>query len=180
MSAYVLKVVIAGEGSVGKTSLLMRFTKGIFIENTKMTIGVDFSAVKIRASTSLGEKVITLQIWDFGGEERFRFILPGYVVGASGAILCFDLTKPSTLESLPEWIELIRSKVPDIPIILVGTKSDLVEYRKVDHDVAEQKVKEWGLSGYIEVSSKSGDNIGYVFGLLSQEMLMKIEKNKPV
>ncbi|MHA1230149.1 MAG: Rab family GTPase [Candidatus Helarchaeota archaeon] len=178
MSAYILKVIIAGPGGVGKTAMLMRFTKGVFIENTKMTIGVDFSAVKIKASTSLGERVITLQIWDFGGEERFRFILPGYCAGASGAILCFDLTNPETFESLPEWLDLIRSKVPDIPIILVGTKSDLVDERKIDRELAEQKMKEWGLSGYIETSSKSGENIGYVFGLLSQEMLMKIEGTK--
>ncbi|TFF88131.1 MAG: GTP-binding protein [Promethearchaeota archaeon] len=178
MAAYVLKVVIAGEGGVGKTALLMRFTKGVFIENTKMTIGVDFSAVKIKASTSLGEKVITLQIWDFGGESRFRFILPGYCVGASGAIICFDLTRSETLEILPEWIELIRSKVPEIPIILVGTKADLVDEREIEREYAEQKVKEWNISGYIESSSKSGNNIGYVFGLLSQEMLMKIEESK--
>ena len=175
MAAYVLKVVIAGEGGVGKTALLMRFTKGVFIENTKMTIGVDFSAVKIRASTSLGEKIITLQIWDFGGEERFRFILPGYCVGASGAIVCFDLTNPETFETLSEWIDLIRSKVSDIPIILIGTKSDLVEFRKVPREVVEEKVKEWNLAGYIESSSKSGDNIGYIFGLLSQEMLLNVE-----
>ncbi|MBD3226948.1 MAG: GTP-binding protein [Candidatus Lokiarchaeota archaeon] len=178
MAAYVLKVVIAGEGGVGKTALLMRFTKGVFIENTKMTIGVDFSAVKIKASTSLGEKVITLQIWDFGGESRFRFILPGYCVGASGAVVCFDLTRPETLKILPEWIELIRSKVPDIPIILVGTKADLDDKRKISREYAEEKVKEWNLSGYIESSSKTGDNIGYVFGLLSQEMLMRIEDSK--
>ncbi|MHA1269260.1 MAG: Rab family GTPase [Candidatus Helarchaeota archaeon] len=178
MSAYVLKVVIAGEGGVGKTALLMRFTKGIFIENTKITIGVDFSAVTIKANTSLGEKIITLQIWDFGGEERFRFILPGYCAGASGAILCFDLTKPETLDALEEWIKLIRSKVPEIPVILVGTKCDLEEHRKITREVAEEKVKEWGLSGYIETSSKNGDNIGYVFGLLSQEMLMKIAAKK--
>jgi small GTP-binding protein len=178
MCAYVLKVVIAGEGGVGKTAMLMRFTKGVFIDNTKMTIGVDFSAVKIKASTSLGEKIITLQIWDFGGEERFRFILPGYCIGASGAVLCFDLTRPETLEILPEWIELIRSKVPDVPIILVGTKADLEDIRKISREYAEEKVKEWGLAGYIESSSKTGDNIGYVFGLLSQEILLRIEEAK--
>jgi len=175
MSGYVLKVVIAGAGGVGKTAMLMRFTKGIFLENTKMTIGVDFSVVKVKAKTSLGEKLITLQLWDFGGEERFRFILPGYCLGASGAILCFDITNKESFDGLPEWIELIRSKVPDIPIILVGTKLDLADMREVPKELAEQKVKEWGLQGYIETSSKTGENIEYVFGLLSQEMLLKIE-----
>ena len=168
---YVLKVVIAGEGGVGKTALCTRFTKGIFLEGTKMTIGVDFSAVKVKAQTKYGEELVTLQIWDFGGEERFRFILPGYCAGCNGAIVCFDLTQDYTFGNLPEWIQLVRQAVPDVKMILVGLKSDLTEQRRIPREVAEQKMTEWGLHGYIEASSKSGDNISHIFGLITQEML---------
>ena len=88
----IFKTVIAGEGGVGKTALTIRFTKGVYLEGTKMTIGVDFSAVKV----SLREEAVTLQLWDFGGENRFRFILPGYCKGSSGALLVFDLTQEYT------------------------------------------------------------------------------------
>ncbi len=168
---YVLKVVIAGEGGVGKTALCNRFTKGVFLEGTKMTIGVDFSAVKVRAATKYGEELVTLQIWDFGGEERFRFILPGYCNGANGCILCFDLTQDYTFHNLPEWIGLVRQAVPDVKMILVGLKSDLVDYRRISRELAERKLQEWRLHGYIEASSRSGENIPHIFGLITQEML---------
>lgn len=168
---YVLKVVISGEGGVGKTALCTRFTKGIFLEGTKMTIGVDFSAVKVKAATKYGEELVTLQIWDFGGEERFRFILPGYCNGANGCILCFDLTQDYTFHNLPEWINLVRQAVPGVKMIMVGLKSDLTVHRKISRELAEAKLQEWGLHGYIEASSKTGENISHIFGLITQEML---------
>ncbi|HUX98654.1 MAG TPA: Rab family GTPase [Candidatus Deferrimicrobium sp.] len=168
---YVLKVVIAGEGGVGKTALCTRFTKGVYLEGTKMTIGVDFSAVKVKATTKYGEELVTLQIWDFGGEERFRFILPGYCNGANGAILAYDLTQDYTFYSLPDWINLIRQAVPKVKMILVGLKADLTDQREISREIAEAKVEEWGLQGYIEASSKSGENIPHIFGLMTQEML---------
>ena len=168
---YVLKVVVAGEGGIGKTALCMRFTKGIFLEGTKMTIGVDFSAVKVKATTKYGEELVTLQIWDFGGEERFRFILPGYCNGANGCILAYDLTQDYSFYNLPEWINLVRNAVPNLKIILVGLKADLTDLRKVPREAAEEKVQEWGLNGYLEASAKSGENIPHIFGLITQEML---------
>lgn len=170
---YILKVVVAGEGGVGKTSLCTRFTKGVFIEGTKMTIGVDFSAVKVKANTKFGEELVTLQIWDFGGEERFRFILPGYCNGANGAILAFDITLGYTFYNLPSWLALIRQAVPDIKIILTGLKADLEAERKISREEAEEMVQEWELNGYIEASSKSGENVPHIFGLITQEMLSK-------
>ena len=168
---YVLKVVIAGEGGVGKTALCTRFTKGVFLEGTKMTIGVDFSAVKVKAATKYGEELVTLQIWDFGGEERFRFILPGYCNGSNGAILAFDLTQDYTFHNLPDWINLIRNAVPDVKMVLVGLKMDLTESRKISREMVDAKVQEWGLHGYIEASSKTGENVPHIFGLITQEML---------
>ncbi|MHA1384298.1 MAG: Rab family GTPase [Candidatus Helarchaeota archaeon] len=165
---YILKLVIAGEGGVGKTAMTLRFTKGIFLEGTKMTIGVDFSAVKVM----LGDEQVTLQLWDFGGESRFRFILPGYCKGASGALLVFDLTKAYTWENLPEWLDLIRKNTEGIPIVLVGTKIDLPN-RVVSREQAEQFVKNNNLNAYIECSAKTGQNIGYVFGLITQAVLEK-------
>ncbi|MHA1144154.1 MAG: Rab family GTPase [Candidatus Helarchaeota archaeon] len=163
----IFKTVIAGEGGVGKTALTIRFTKGVFLEGTKMTIGVDFSAVKV----TLGDESVTLQLWDFGGESRFRFILPGYCKGASGALLVFDLTQEYTFKSLPEWLELIRTNTPpETPIVLVGTKMDLPN-RVITREMAEAFKDEKGLAGYIECSSKTGTNVGHVFGLMTQAML---------
>ena len=163
----IFKTVIAGEGGVGKTAFTIRFTKGVFLEGTKMTIGVDFSAVKV----TLAGEAVTLQLWDFGGESRFRIILPGYCKGASGALLVFDLTQGCTFNSLPDWLDLIRKNTPKkAPIVLVGTKMDLPN-REVTREMAEKFKEDNNISGYIECSSKNGQNVGHVFGLLTQSML---------
>ena len=167
---YILKVVIAGEGGVGKTALTVRFCKGVFLEGTKMTIGVDFSAVKV----TLGQDEVTLQLWDFGGESRFRFILPGYCRGAAGALLVFDTTQKYTFESLPEWLTLLRDNTKsdkgNVPIVLVGTKMDL-DGRQIQKEEAEEWAKANNLTGYVECSSKTGEQVGYVFGMVTQSML---------
>ena len=84
----VLKILTAGEGGVGKTTLLHKYIKGEFLADTKMTIGVEFFLKEMNVD---GFDVI-LQLWDFGGQERFRFLLESYVTGARGALLMFDLT----------------------------------------------------------------------------------------
>ncbi|NVM05230.1 MAG: GTP-binding protein [Candidatus Helarchaeota archaeon] len=147
---YILKLVIAGEGGVGKTAMTLRFTKGIFLEGTKMTIGVDFSAVKVM----LGEEQVTLQLWDFGGEDRFRFILPGYCRGASGALLVFDLTKPYSFNNLPEWLGLIRKNTDSVPVVLVGTKIDLPN-RAITREAAESFVNENSIIVILNAAQKA-------------------------
>ena len=77
----ILKVLTAGEGGVGKTTLLRRYVDGIFMADTRMTIGVEFFLKEL----TIEEKKITLQLWDFGGQERFRFLLESYAAGAKGA-----------------------------------------------------------------------------------------------
>ncbi|GAH39257.1 unnamed protein product, partial [marine sediment metagenome] len=84
----VLKIITTGEGGVGKTTLLHRYVEGIFLADTKMTLGVEFFLKELDLD---GNKIL-LQIWDFGGQERFRFLLQNYIMGAKGALLLFDLT----------------------------------------------------------------------------------------
>jgi GTPase SAR1 family protein len=75
-------------------------------------------------------------LWDFGGQKRFRFLLESYVLGAKGALLLFDLTRPITLEKLEEWVGICRRSDPDLPILFLGTKTDLVDDIMVDDDYA--------------------------------------------
>lgn len=89
MGQYVYKLVVAGEGGVGKTTLIIRYCEGIFKHDTRTTVGVGFASKEVQ----LHGESIKLQIWDFGGEERFRFILPAYCKGANAAILAFDSTR---------------------------------------------------------------------------------------
>lgn len=167
----VLKICILGEGGVGKTTLTKRIITGIFDSTTKMTIGVDFHLLKTSIFNPLtpedaddvDQLEIQAQIWDFAGEERFRFMLPRYCKGANGGILCFDLSRYSTTKYIDEWFEIWKDNAPhDAPMILVGTKSDLLESDE-DKVIAQETLNDLGNKLQIDkrytISSKSGHNI---------------------
>lgn len=158
--ANVLKIIVAGEGAVGKTSLIRRYVYNDFID-TKMTIGVSFTSKEI----NIGNQAIKLSIWDFAGETNFRFVLERFCFGATGAILVFDLTRIGSFYTLPEWVELVRRGAGEIPIILVGNKCDLAKQANlsfVKPDI-EVFIRKFGLKDYIETSAREGTNIDQVF-----------------
>jgi len=165
------KVCIFGDGGVGKTTLIGRYLTGVFQSNSEITIGVDFHIKKLEI---LGKRV-TLQIWDFAGESRFRFLLPSYVLGASGGIFMYDITRYSSLKNFQDWLSIIkqgyRGPIKKIPIIMVGSKLDLEHKRAVSRDDAYELAKENGLFGYIECSSKDGQNVEEVFAEIGRLMM---------
>lgn len=171
MSAdYTFKVLMLGEASVGKTTLTHKYIRGIFIDNPRLTIGVDFFTKKIR----INDKKISLQIWDFGGEERFRFLLPTYTKGSNAAYFLYDITSKNSLDSIGDWLEIVRENAGNIPIILVGTKLDLEEYRQVDYSYAEKIKEKFALAGHIEVSAKTGKNIEESFKMMVKILMKQI------
>jgi small GTP-binding protein len=163
----VLKILTAGEGGVGKTTLLRRYVEGRFIESTKMTIGVEFFLKKL----DINGRKVTLQLWDFGGQDRFRFLLKSYATGAKGALLMFDLTRPSTLDNLDQWLKICRSENPNLPIVFLGTKLDRKDEIGVPDDYALEIKEELNLVDYIKISSKTGENVQKSFITLTKSIL---------
>lgn len=167
------KIIIFGDGGVGKTTLVSRYLTGLFKGNTTITIGVDFHIKKI----DLEDKKISLQIWDFAGEERFRFLLPNYVKGAAGGIFMYDITRYSSLKNITDWLEVFRKGAgkaeQNIPILLVGGKIDLDHKRAVEKEYAMEVAKDKGLYGYIECSSKTGKNVETIFKALTRVLMEK-------
>ena len=166
------KICIFGDGGVGKTTLLGRYLTGIFKSSTTMTIGVDFHVKKLEVD---GKKIL-LQIWDFAGENRFRFLLPSYVLGASGGIFMYDITRYSSLKNFPEWIEIFKkgfvgAQDKQLPVLMVGSKLDLGYKRAVSSKEAYDLAKEHNLYGYIECSSKDGRNVEDIFAEIAKLML---------
>lgn len=157
------KIVIFGDGGVGKTSLIHRYLTGAFSDKIKVTIGVDFRIKKV----SVNEKAIKLQIWDFAGEKRFRQLLPNYVRGSSAGLFMYDTTRYMSLENVEEWLDVIRqaSTKGDIwfPILMIGGKSDLKDQKSVDLDEAKRFASEHSMVDVIECSAKTGDNVEFVF-----------------
>ena len=168
---YLFKSIVVGDGGVGKTALTLRFSKGFFTEDYKMTIGVDFHVKTISIDSSEGLIRSKLQIWDTGGQERFSSIRPMYYRGSLGALLIFDLTNSASFEHLPQWIEEVRANVKnEIPLLLVGNKSDLSDERAVTLEELNNFTRNFNLF-YMETSAKTGDGVGDCFYILACLMI---------
>lgn len=160
----IMKVIVAGEGGVGKTRLIKTCCDGKKSTTTKLTIGIK---VHVK-SLQFDGKPVHLSIWDFGGQEQFRFILDSFLGGARAGLACFSLERFQSFVSIAEWIQLLRSRDPDLPILLVGTKSDLEDEQvfKVHEDDIRKVIETNALSGYIRTSSHSGEGTGNLFDAL--------------
>ena len=161
------KVLVVGDDGVGKAALLVQFSKGSFTENYNKVIGVDFHIKSIRIKTKEGPIIVKLQIWDTGDQEKFRSIRPMYYRDSRGAVLVFDVTNASSFEHLPHWIEDVRSSVKsEIPLLLVGNKSDLVDQRQVTLNDINSLTRNFNLY-YTETSAKTGKGVDGCFYILT-------------
>merc|ERR1711953_1640793 len=124
VSMKIAKAIFIGEASVGKTSLVMRYTHNAFDLNYKATIGVDFEVEKY----SILDVPFTFQMWDTAGSERFQCIASAYYRGANSVIICFDYSKISTLNESRKWLDQAIHENPtqQFLLFLVGLKRDLV------------------------------------------------------
>jgi len=169
---YIYKIIVAGEGGVGKTTLINRYATGTFDVDTRMTIGVGFLVFETNGKL---DETIKLQVWDFGGEQRFRFLLPTYCNGAQGVILAFDLTSISTLLNLYDWIKLIKERTKNPVVLLIGTKNDLVKENGegIPDDIINQFLSSLGLDKtfFFKTSSKTGENIVNVFSSIASQIM---------
>jgi len=127
----VFKLLIIGNSSVGKSSLLLRFADDVFNDSFLPTIGVDF---KIRTIESSGS-VIKLQIWDTAGQEKFKTITAAYYKGAQGLLLVFDISDRKSFIDIENWmLEAEKYSSHKIVKILVGNKSDKEATREVSKE----------------------------------------------
>lgn len=133
---YLFKVVMIGDSGVGKSNLLMRYTKGDFNIESKTTIGVEFATKKVQTQDG---KRVKAQIWDTAGQERYRAITSAYYRGAVGALLVYDTTNAQSFKNMAEWLRQLKQFADsNIVILLVGNKTDLKDKREVRKEDAAQ------------------------------------------
>jgi len=164
------KVVVAGDGGVGKTTLIDAYKLGRFFEH-KTTIGLNITVCVVDLGRGVRCKFV---IYDLSGQPRFMRIareIPRIVRGADGAILAFDLSSFTSLLVLKEWAEIIRKVNEDIPVILVGTKADLEP--EVNDEEIERLREELGAIKYIRTSSKLMLNVEEPFKLLARAIIAR-------
>ena len=171
------KICVFGDGGVGKTALVNRYLTGLFKSDYKITIGADFFMKKLE----IDDMQVTLQIWDFAGEERFRFLLPRYLEGSNGGIFMYDITRYSSILSIYDWLEVIKKTFEkdkiDIPLMIVGGKLDLELKRSISIEQALEIATKNNITEMIECSSKTGENIEELFVKITQIMMDRIELN---
>ncbi len=174
MASYdaTIKIMLLGDENTEKTSLTLKYISGFFLDDLKLTIGVDFYS----KTTNFKEKKVKLLIWDFGGEERFRFLLHQYCKGANAAFFLYDITNRLSLDHLPDWTQIIREHAGNIPIMLIGSKVDLQEFRAVTREEGILAAKKYNLSTFIELSSKTGQNVEKSFDVITEILF---ERYKP-
>ena len=170
---YTFKILLLGDASVGKTSFTKRYCYNIFNPSERLTIGVDFHVKTVE----LNDTRIKLQLWDIGGEQRFRFLLPTYCLGANAAFLLYDITRPSTLDNISQWMNIVRQKGGPIPIMLVGSKLDLAQtQRQVQRDFGIQIAEKNEMASFAEISAKDNLNVDDAFKVLTDLTLDRMDK----
>ncbi len=164
------KICVVGDGGIGKSTMVQRLLTGQFIAQ-KITIGTDLATWDNQGNDSI---MTRLQIWDFAGERRFRIFLPSYARGATGCLLCYDITRRTSFDSLEEWYGIVKNNAVDPVFILVGEKLDLADVRRsVETDQAENFKNTHNIDRFFETSSKSGENNENIFETLTQLVLKK-------
>ena len=152
---YLIKLLIIGDSSVGKSCMLLRFCDDSFTPSFIATVGIDF---KIRTIEIDGKRV-KLQIWDTAGQERFRTITTAYYRGAMGIIFAFDVTNMESFEHMGKWMDdVLNLAASDVDKVLVGCKCDLKNERTVGAKQAKMFAEEHQMP-FLEVSSKENINV---------------------
>ena len=164
---HVLKILILGDGGVGKTTLLHRFVKGEFIDTSTMTIGVQVHTKELE----IDSQDCQLMLWDVTGQERFRFMIEEYFKGAHGALILFDITNMKSFVNIEKWMTLLKKFYKDFPVILVAAKYDLEEFSMVGDLYATKLQKRLDMLDYIKTSAKHGLNIDSPFETVARHVV---------
>jgi small GTP-binding protein len=172
MPEYVKKkVLLLGDGAVGKTSLIRRFVVDKFADEYIATIGTKVTKKDIKMKKGGEDTYVTLMIWDVLGQKGYSAVQASSFRGSQGALIVYDVTRPETLQALAEyWIPRLYEIVGKIPIVVVGNKVDLVERRKQFEEDAKDFCTEYDSSYYLS-SAKSGENVEKIFKDIGEVMM---------
>lgn len=171
-----MKIVLAGDGAVGKTALRERYLGHGFKSQYLMTIGADFALKTV----DIEKQQVKFQIWDLAGQQRFQAVRSVYYAGSLGALLVFDITRRDSFENIEMWLDEIwkHNGKGHIPVVILGNKYDLRDQtpgcveEKEALDLAKnlsKKTKEKGFEvKFLNTSAKTGLNVADAFQTLGE------------
>jgi len=177
MSKFKFKITVIGDGMVGKTSLIQKFTKGSFQKEYIKTIGAQFSKYEEEIDGDRCELVF----WDIAGQDEFHFLRPSFYKSSVASIVVFSLEEndlgKNSYKHAGQWLKEIKKFCGDIPTAVFGNKIDLVDESKLDDEKVLKFVKKNDIIGYYHTSAKTGQNVENAFSTIIKELHNKAKSS---
>jgi len=169
------KISIIGDGGVGKTSLIKKFTKGTFEKDYIKTIGAQFS----RYDKEINGDVINLIFWDIAAQDDFNFLRPLFYRESRASIIVCSLEENELGEDsfihIKDWYNELKKYCGDIPVVLFANKVDLVEENDLNIDKIQNIVNKCNFLGYYLTSAKTGQGVHEAFNVIINELYSKFK-----
>jgi len=175
---FIFKITVIGDGAVGKTSLIQRYTQKSFKEDYIKTIGAQFSEHEF----DLEGAQIKVFFWDIAGQDEFHFLRPTFYKGSNAAIIVFSLEEnkrgQTSYEHVKNWHNDFKKHCGDLPVMLFGNKVDLVDEKILDEDKVQKLVRNRGFISYYKTSAKTGDRVNEAFKVMIKELYNKYKDKR--
>ena len=177
--SFVFKIAVIGDGRVGKTSLIKKYTDSSFQKDYIKTIGAQLSIY----NKFINEEQIKLQFWDIAGQDTFHFLRPSFFKKSSAAIIVYSLEKKKlgekSFNNIPSWYDETIKYCGEIPIVIFANKADLIKEENIDESRLQKLVKEYNFLGHYITSAKTGQGVIEGFDSIIEELYITSSKTIP-
>ncbi|MFW9987724.1 MAG: Rab family GTPase [Candidatus Odinarchaeota archaeon] len=170
---FVFKITVIGNGAVGKTSLIKKYTQGSFQKDYIKTLGAQFS----KYDEEIEGDNCKLFFWDIAGQDEFNFMRPTFYKGSKAAIIVFSHTDKESFNNIIDWHEDIKKYTGDLPIVLFGNKTDLVDEKDLEEKKVKKIVEDRNFLGYYKTSAKTGQGVFEAFQVIIKELYNKYKED---